>query len=119
MQTQTQTQQLTIDLIKGGHLPEEIELPEDLSVLTDGSKGLECGMFRILNQADGDKRIAWNRLSIASVRAAKDLFNKLILAGLKPFRVDADGKQDPEMMTEFDPAAEEVIFAPYPMLAGG
>jgi hypothetical protein len=47
------------------------------------------------------------------------MFVNLIKKGLKPFRVGVDGKATSEVMDEFDPHAEEVIFLPQALVAGG
>ena len=114
-----------------GNVYEKIEIPENLKVLSpedsipDGSV-----IFRIINSKDGDKRIVWNASFIKEIADAKSMFNELIAQGLVPYKVDPSGDKTPEIMTEFDPFAEEVImsedhrskeviFTPRKMVAGG
>jgi hypothetical protein len=47
------------------------------------------------------------------------MFIDLIKKGLKPFRVGRDGNATAEVMQEFDPTAEEVIFLPMKMVTAG
>lgn len=76
------------------------------------------GMFRILDQAEGDKRLVWNRLSMADIREADRMFSQFVKEGLSPYRVGGDGKQG-SAMDKFDPTVEEVIFLPMKLVAGG
>ncbi len=97
------------------------EIPDTLSVLEDPQsiKPPGSGMFRILSRQHGDTRVVWNRYSLAEVRAAKEMFDDLILKGLIPYVVGDDGRASAIVMDEFDPSAEEVLFMPIQMLAGG
>jgi hypothetical protein len=76
-------------------------------------------MFRILSQEKGDERLTWDSSSLRELQGAKEMFVNLIKKGLKPFRVGVDGKATSEVMDEFDPHAEEVIFLPQALVAGG
>ena len=85
------------------------------------------GMFSILTQEDGDKRIIWDSNSLTEVREAKELFNGLIEKGFKPYRIDPKtGMPSEILMTEFDAMAEEVfmeeceiVMAPIQQAVGG
>lgn len=77
------------------------------------------GMFRILSQEDGDKRLVWDRDSLTQINEAKKMFDDLVEQGFVPHEVDAKGKQTPKVMEQFDPYAEEIIFAPMHQLVGG
>lgn len=85
------------------------------------------GMFTLLTQEDGDKRIVWDSMNLSQVREARDLFNQLIEKGFKPYRVDPKTAEPTEiLMTEFDPMAEdvymeehEIIMAPVKQAVGG
>ena len=105
-----------------GNVKQKVEF-QHMSVLEPGQpRPPDSGIFRIINQVDGDKRIVWSKMSLAEVREAKVKFNELVEQGMVPYRVGVDGKRA-EVMKEFDPAAEDmifdVIFAPIPALAGG
>ena len=98
----------------------DISIPEKLSVIEgEESKPKGFGMFRIINQKDGDKRVVWNGDILDEISDAKEMFDDLVVQGLVPYRVDSRGKKSPEIMDEFDPSAEEIIFAPIPALKGG
>lgn len=98
----------------------EIEIPENLDVLPDeGEISEHHSCFRILTQKDGDKRVVWDRRRLPEIRDAEKMFNNLVKEGLVPYRVGVDGKETSEVMDVFDPAAEEVIFLPTAMVAGG
>lgn len=77
------------------------------------------GVFRILSQADGDKRIVWNRFSIPEIGAAEKLFEELRAEGMVPYKVGTDGNKSSEKLDKFDPAAEEIIFIPTQAIVGG
>ena len=77
------------------------------------------GCFRIMSQADGDKRVVWCRRVIAEIKAAKQMFMDLLSKGMIPYKVGIDGQASATVMDEFDPTAEEVIFMPVRAIAGG
>ena len=76
------------------------------------------GIFRILDQVEGDKRLVWNRLSLSDISEADRMFNQFVSEGLSPYRVGGDGKQG-TAMDKFDPTAEEIIFLPIKLVVGG
>ncbi len=79
----------------------------------------DFGCFRIMSQKDGDKRVVWCRRVIAEIKSAKKMFMDLLSKGMVPYKVGVDGKASAEVMSEFDPTAEEVIFMPVRAIAGG
>jgi hypothetical protein len=93
----------------------EVEIPATLKMLDD-SEEIPAGhsVFSILNQDDGDKRIVWDSRNLAEIRDAKDLFDRLIAEGMRPYVVTHDGKKTHEIMTIFDPIAEEVLMGDHP-----
>lgn len=76
------------------------------------------GIFRIIDQREGDKRLVWNRMSIADIAEANNMFDQFIKQGLEAFRVGGNGKAG-SRMEKFDPTAEEVLFLPMKMITGG
>ena len=109
----------TIDLhpIKGG--PKLSQIKVDLPTLgVDEKVPVGCGVMRIIN-AKGDDRITWDKQNLTEINKAKDAFDELVAQGLVPYEVGTDGKATAEVMDEFNPAAEEVIFLPIQMVAGG
>jgi hypothetical protein len=98
----------------------ELEIPSSLKVLDGGqSKPEKHSVFRIINQKDGDKRVVWNSRVIEEIDDAKVMFDSLVEKGFVPYRVGDAGKKSASAMKEFDPMAEEVIFAPIQAMVGG
>jgi len=96
------------------------EVPEILKILdSETVTDPENGCFRVMSQKDGDKRVVWSRKVIAEIKAAKQMFLDLISKGMTPYKVGVDGAATSEVMKEFDPIAEEIIFIPVRALAGG
>jgi hypothetical protein len=112
---------IKVKVLQGSKLEEEVIIPDELHVVgDDGMKPVEHNrMFRVLSQDKGDDRITWDSRSLADIRAAKDMFVDFIKKGLKPFKVGVDGQATAEVMREFDPLAEEVIFLPMARVVGG
>lgn len=75
-------------------------------------------LYRILGK-HGDERVVWNCRVLAEIGAAKKMFTDLLSKGMLPYKVGTDGKRTSEVMDEFDPSAEEVIFLPVKAIAGG
>lgn len=94
-----------------------IPIPEELGLDHLSSPG-DC-IFRIMSAKDGDKRVVWNKFSMASINAAKKLFGDLIKEGMVPYKVGIDGQASSDVMKEFDANAEEVIFLPIRAVVGG
>lgn len=99
----------------------KLEIPESLTILDNPSDvpAPGCGAIRVMTPQDGDKRVVWNSGVFAEINDAKSMFDKLVLEGLVPYRVGIDGKSTSEVMSEFDPHAEEIIFLPVAMVCGG
>jgi hypothetical protein len=115
---------LTVPIIKVGNkmgATTEVEIPDTLEVLEDPKTQTpeNCGAFRILTKEDGDKRVVWDSNDMRQIHDAKKMFRDLIESGLVPYRVDEIGGASDQVMDEFDPTAEEVIFAPVAAVAGG
>lgn len=107
-------------VVSGTRLKEVVDVPEELTILEDNQAVPENHfVFRILSQEKGDERLTWNSRSLMEIQAAKKMFVDLIKKGLKPFKVGVSGEATSEIMTEFDPSAEEVIFLPHKMVMGG
>jgi hypothetical protein len=111
---------LEIALVGGTRLTENVTIPSVLRVLEREEtlpKGF--GLFRVLTAKDGDKRVTWDSRSFEQITEAKSMFDDLVSKGQVPYKVGLNGKATSEVMTEFDPHAEEIIFLPVPMLTGG
>lgn len=117
--------ELDISLIRVGdkssNVSGKLTIPDCLRVMSDpqevAPKGFGC--FRIMTPKDGDKRVVWDSMDFAQISEAKSMFDKLVVQGLVPYRVAVNGKASAEVMVEFDPFAEEIIFLPIAMVAGG
>lgn len=101
--------------IRGG---QKKRLETELQKLEDGDQlnGRFC--FRIMNE-NGDDRLVWDSSSMAELREAKKAFVELVKQGMTPYRVGVNGEATSEVMREFDPKAEEVIFMDTQLVAGG
>lgn len=112
----------TIDIqaLAGTNVTTPVEIG-DLEILphTQEETRKGYGTFRLLHPKFGDQRVVWNSHLLADIQAAKKLFMDLIQKGLKPYRVGADGKSNGEIMSEFDPTAEEIVFVPIPVMRAG
>ena len=97
-----------------------LEVPEKLKLLPDGELPQEGhGCFRFMTPKDGDKRIVWDCRDLEQIAEAKRMFDEAIQQGLVPYKVGVDGRATSEVMDEFDPEAEEVMFLPVALVAGG
>lgn len=106
---------------KPGNASAKIAVPENLEIISDPAKKTpaDFGCFRIMTPKDGDKRVVWDSRDFAQISEAKAMFDELVVQGLVPYRVGVNGRASSEVMAEFDPYAEEIIFLPIAMVAGG
>lgn len=117
-----ETIQRTIDVsvLLNSSLKVSVDVPSEIQFLEDGQKlekGRHC--IRIMHPDKGDERLTWDSTSLAELQQAKKLFVDLVKQGLTPYRVGLNGKSTAEVMDEFDPHAEEVIFMPTATLVVG
>jgi hypothetical protein len=112
--------EIEVPLVKNSNVKEKIAVPDKLRILEDKEKAGEWERcFRFLTPKDGDKRVVWDSRDMDQIEEAKAMFDECVAKGLVPYRVGRDGKQTSEVMDEFDPEAEEVIFMPIAQVAGG
>jgi hypothetical protein len=107
---------------RSGNLTDTLTIGDSLSVLDDPKAVAPPfhGTFRVMTPQDGDKRIIWDNRSSDQIREAKQTFDELIAKGLVPYKVEpSTGRASVEVMEEFDPYAEEVIFLPTSLVVGG
>jgi hypothetical protein len=98
----------------------KVNVPYGVQILENGDvKPKSHHMFRILHPLKGDERLCWDSTNFADIKGAKQLFVDLIEKGLTPYRVGVNGKATSEVMDEFDPMAEEVIFMSLKLVVGG
>jgi hypothetical protein len=104
-----------------GKRSKQINIPDGLTVLDKpqekAPEGFGC--FRVMTPKDGDKRVIWDNTSFEQIREAKEMFDELVEEGLCPYRVGVNGRASADVMDEFDPHAEEIIFMPIAAVAGG
>ena len=123
----------TIECFAGNkvNVPEELQvLPADAELdfvmlaaiaaqVESEAEASDMRCFRIMTSTDGDKRVGWCRRIINEIKAAKEMFLDLIKQGMVPYKVGINGQASAEIMDEFDPTAEEVIFMPAKAVIGG
>ena len=106
--------------IKGSRASAVIDVPKTLRVLADNEKPAKgWGCFRVMTAQDGDKRVVWDARDLDQIEEAKEMFDQLVQEGLVPYKVGIDGKATADVMDEFDPDAEEVIFLPVAAAVAG
>lgn len=78
--------------------------------------GYEVGVMVILDRT-GDTKHIWNRNNPDEVQVMRELFNTMTQEkGLQAWSVTRKGDKD-QRISDFDPQAEKIIFAP--ALVGG
>ena len=125
MTTATMDREIDISLLRAGqnssNVSGKLMIPECLGIIDNPAEkppeGFGC--FRIMTPKDGDKRVVWDSRDFAQINEAKGMFDKLVVQGLVPYCVGVNGRASSEVMSEFDPYAEEIIFLPIAMVAGG
>lgn len=75
----------------------------------------EGGVIVILDSS-GDTKHIWDRANTVEVEEARSLFDRMKAKGFQAWSVSRKGDKD-QRITEFDPQAEKIIFAP--ALQGG
>jgi pentatricopeptide repeat protein len=73
------------------------------------------GVMVILDES-GDTKHMWDRTNADEVAEARELFDRMKAKGFQAWSVTRKGDKD-QRITEFDPQAEKIIFAP--ALQGG
>ncbi len=120
MNTATEPRTIDISPLMGSKLTTKVEVPDGVQILEGGAeKPPEHHIFRILHPLKGDERLTWDSTNFADIKAARKLFCDLVEKGLTPYKVGTNGKATSEVMDEFDPTAEEVIFLSHKMVCGG
>ena len=107
-----------VPLIGGCNLTVQVPIPKPLRVMDGVVPPPKHGVLHIVNWKDGDKRVVWDSGSLAEIQAAKQMFDEL-KKELTPYRVGTNGKATSQRMEEFDPMAEQVMFLPLKLAAGG
>lgn len=120
MMTRTAPRMLDLAPIFGSNIREPMPLPDSIVLLEHGQEpDSENCMFRILSPKSGDDRLTWDKRDFGAMQDARQTFIELVKKGFKPFRVGGDGKRSNEVMQEFDPSAQQVVFVPMAPVAGG
>jgi hypothetical protein len=113
------TATIEITPVKNSNIKETINIPKSLHRLKDNECANGRHVFRILTPKDGDVRVVWDARDLGQIQDAKVMFDDCIAKGLVPYRVGVDGKATSDVMDEFDPNSEEIIFLPIGQVAGG
>ncbi len=74
------------------------------------------GEFAIMG-VEGDTKIMWDKSKPAEVKNAEESFKRLRKDGYLAYKVVGDKGDKGDMLTEFDPNAERIVFSP-PMQGG-
>ncbi len=74
------------------------------------------GEFAVMG-VEGDTKIMWDKSKPAEVKNAEESFKRLRKDGYLAYKVVGDKGDKGEMLTEFDPNAERIVFSP-PMAGG-
>jgi metallophosphoesterase superfamily enzyme len=73
-------------------------------------------LVMVVLDSSGDTKHIWDRNSTVEVEEARSLFDRMVKKGMQAWSVTRKGDKD-QRITEFDPQAEKIIFAP--ALVGG
>lgn len=125
MTTATIDREIDIAMLRIGNSPSNLSdkfvIPDNLGIMDDLNENAPegFGCFRIMTPKDGDKRVVWDSRDFAQISEAKSMFDELVIKGLVPYCVGVNGRASSEVMVEFDPYAEEIIFLPVAMVVGG
>jgi len=104
---------------KSGKIQVKLSIPDSLKIFNGNNAEQGFGCFRFMTPKDGDKRIVWDSRNLIQINEAKAMFDEAVIQGLVPYLVGTNGRASSEIMPEFDPYAEEIIFLPIDMVAGG
>lgn len=119
----TENKTIDVSLLRAGNNPSNlsktIDIPDTLEIWDNRKIPENFGVFRIMTPKDGDKRVVWDSRDFQQILDAKEMFNQLVANGLVPYKVGTNGRPSAEVMTEFDPHSEEVIFLPLGLVTGG
>jgi hypothetical protein len=69
------------------------------------------GVMAVINES-GDKKTIWDRNNATEVEAARNEFDFFKGKGYMAYKVEGKEGRRGEVLREFDPAAERIIFAP-------
>ena len=122
---ETIDREIDVAMLRVGRKPTnasvKIKIPDKLGVMDSPSQKAPQGFgcFRIMTPKDGDKRVVWDSNDFAQISEAKTMFDALVVEGLVPYHVGVNGRASSEVMVEFDPYAEEILFLPISLVQGG
>lgn len=99
---------------KSSKVTRKVNIPDSLNILENDDDIVPngCGIFSILTEDDGDKRVVWNTMNIPEINDAKKMFDSLVKQGMTAFLVGKNGQQSSKEMKKFDPHVGEIVFAP-------
>jgi len=110
---------------KPSNLKTDIEV-QSLQILDNNERPKGHGLFRILHQDYGDKRLIWDTKDFAQINEAREIFKKLIAEGFVPYLIGNNGEPTKMPMAQFDAMAgevwmeeKEIIMVPMQAAVGG
>jgi hypothetical protein len=103
---------VTPAVVGGNKVPDEVPLPALRRLRLGEERPKGHHIMYVPTEEAGDERFSWDASEFAQISEAKRFFNEMIAKGMVAFYVDAKGRKSGHLMAEFDPAAEEMIFAP-------
>lgn len=108
----TQTLRVVPAVVGGNKLGEEVPMPNLKRLRLGEARPKGHGLMYVPTEAAGDERFCWDNADFAQIAEAKRFFNDMIAKGMVAYYVDPSGAKSGRVMAEFDPFAEEMIFAP-------
>lgn len=115
----TDTQEwVEVNPLTGSNCSRRVPIPPSFPKVGDAHGLAKRSLWRILTAKDGDKRVVWDASDLAQIQDARRMFEELKAAGMVAYKVGDNGLASTEVMEEFDPLAEEVLFLPVGKQAG-
>lgn len=99
-------------IVGGNRLGEDVPVPKlkRLRLKEERPKGHR--VMYVPTEEAGDERFSWDAGDFAQISEAKRFFGEMIAKGMVAYYIDPKGHRSGRIMAEFDPHAEEMIFAP-------
>lgn len=116
------TIRVTPAVVGGNGLSEEVKVPNLRRLRLGEARPKGHRLMSVPTEDAGDERFSWDANDFSQISEAKRFFNEMVAKGMVAFYVDPKGHRSGELMVEFDPHAEEMIFAPINVpraIAGG
>lgn len=99
-------------VLGGNRLAEEVPVPALKRLRLGEARPKGHRAMYVPTEDAGDERFSWDANDFAQISEAKRFFNEMVAKGMVAYYIDPKGHRSGMVMTEFDPTAEEMIFAP-------